>query len=88
MSHNRKPFGEVLIANGLTSRARVKEALQAQQEEDRIGKRHRLLGIILLEGGALSSADLIRALKLYNNQIHTDGKPSETPQPELQTGQA
>lgn len=64
----RKPFGQIAVQMGLATQAQVKKALQIQREEDAAGKTHRLLGIILVSEGFLSTSDLIAILKLYQQE--------------------
>jgi hypothetical protein len=56
-------FGEVAISEGYLDRDSVDRALAIQTDRDGVGESHKLLGLILLEMGALSNDQLIRTLK-------------------------
>ena len=62
----RARFGEVVVAAGFLSPDAIEEALKIQAERDGIGESHQLLGLILLEMGAISSSQLIEALRRMN----------------------
>lgn len=59
----RPRFGEIAVAKGFCALKDVDQALKIQREQDRRGERHRLLGIIMIEEGILSTAQLIEILK-------------------------
>lgn len=56
-------LGEAVVRAGYVTPEQVSEALALQRERDGIGEAHQLLGLILLELGAISSAQLIQALR-------------------------
>lgn len=56
-------FGEAVVRAGFVEQETVDEALSLQRERDGIGEAHQFLGLILLEMGAISSAQLIQALR-------------------------
>ncbi|MGE0712040.1 MAG: UDP-glucose 4-epimerase GalE [Planctomycetota bacterium] len=56
-------FGEAIVQAGFLTPEVVEEALAVQRERDGVGESHQLLGLILLEMGAISSAQLIEALR-------------------------
>ena len=56
-------FGEYVVSKGFLSEDEVEDALQIQRERDGIGESHKLLGMILLEMGAISNEQLIETLK-------------------------
>ena len=62
----RLKFGELAIMAGYVQDQAVQQALKTQRERDGIGESHQLLGLILLEMGAISSAQLIEALRRMN----------------------
>lgn len=70
MSAPKKPvyktlFGQEAVRRGYCTTRDVDQALKVQQEQDRRGERHRLLGIIMIGEGLLSTAQLIEMLKSY-----------------------
>jgi hypothetical protein len=62
----REPFGEIAVKLGQVSPAQVKEALKIQENLRHEGQEHKLLGMILLEQGYLSTTGLIEILKYYD----------------------
>lgn len=70
MSRNGRPeppsegerFGQIAIRKGFVSRQQVEEALARQKELDLQGRPHKLIGMILLEMGALGTTELIEVL--------------------------
>lgn len=63
MMSKREPFGSVALRLGLTNKEQLEEALAIQDEEDKAGKEHRLLGLIMLEMGYLTTTELIEVLR-------------------------
>ncbi|GEM_PF-2982263 len=68
MSASRKPapktlFGQAAVERGFCTSQDVEKALKIQREQDRIGEKHRLLGIIMIGEGLLSTANLIEMLQ-------------------------
>ena len=63
-----KPIGQICVDRGYTTRERVEEALRIQKGMDDRGEPHKLLGIILLERGFISSAHLIEILRMYETE--------------------
>ncbi|RMG08499.1 MAG: UDP-glucose 4-epimerase GalE [Planctomycetota bacterium] len=59
----RRRFGEVAVQRGYLSPEQVERALAIQRERDGIGESHKLVGLILLEMGALSNEQLIETLR-------------------------
>lgn len=62
----RKPplrFGDLAVAKGFCTAKDVAKALKLQDEQDERGERHRLLGILMIQEGILSTAQLIEMLK-------------------------
>lgn len=74
----REPFGEVAIKLGYAAPAQIKEALKLQENLRHEGKAHKLLGMILLEQGYLSTSGLIEILKYYNDHKDPGSEPDET----------
>lgn len=64
----RKPFGQIAIEMGFVTAEQVKRALDIQHQEDAAGKTRRLLGVIMLEAGFLSSEELIQILRYYQTE--------------------
>jgi UDP-arabinose 4-epimerase len=62
----RLRFGETIVAAGYLSPNVLADALATQRERDGVGESHQLLGLILLEMGAISSAQLIETLRRMN----------------------
>ena len=74
--HKGRPkFGEIAVAKGFCTLKDVDQALKIQREQDHRGERHRLLGIIMIAEGLLSTAQLIEILKDYG----TAGNPLPAP---------
>ncbi|MBI4230298.1 MAG: hypothetical protein HY608_05630 [Planctomycetes bacterium] len=63
-----KPFGQLVVDRGFATRAQVEDALRAQRETDQAGHPHKLIGIVMLEMGFLSSTQLIEILKEYEKR--------------------
>ncbi len=59
----RRRFGEAAVAAGYSRPEAIERALELQREGDGIGESHKLLGLILLEMGELSSEQLIDVLQ-------------------------
>ena len=56
-------IGEEVVSRGYCSAQDVERALKIQREEDQRGDRHRLLGIILLQEGRISTEQLLELLR-------------------------
>ena len=66
MSHNgtaREPFGQVAIRKGYLSEQQIHDALAHQLNLKEKGEKHKLIGMVLLEMGALGTTELIDILK-------------------------
>ncbi len=68
-------FGEVAIRLGFVRRQDVERALRIQEEEVAARKPHRLLGIVMLQEGMLTGAQLIEILRCYERQDGEERKP-------------
>jgi hypothetical protein len=69
MSQNgtkREPFGQVAIRRGYVSEQQVQDALAHQRELRDRNEKHKLIGLILLEMGALGTTELIDILKVLD----------------------
>ena len=60
-----EPFGQVAVRLGFTTQGQVNTALQIQSSLEHAGKGRKLLGMIMLETGLISSAQLIEVLQYY-----------------------
>ena len=60
---SRPLFGEKVIEMGFCGAQDVEKALKIQREQDRKGEKHRLLGIVMIGEGMLSTAQLIELLQ-------------------------
>ena len=84
MSTPKKPviktlFGQAAVERGFCTTQDVERALKIQQEQDRIGERHRLLGIIMIGEGLLSTANLIEMLQEEAKRPEARGRPGPGP---------
>lgn len=61
----QRRFGQIAVSEGFCTEADVAQALQVQREEDARGQRHRLIGILMIREGLLSTTHLIEILKTY-----------------------
>lgn len=59
----KKRFGEIAVRAGFITPNDVQKALTRQKEIASNGRPHKLIGIIMLEMGLLSNAQLIHILK-------------------------
>jgi len=61
----KKPelFGQVAIRMGFVKTKDIQKALKIQEERKKKGKKHKLIGLILLEMGALGTTELITVLQ-------------------------
>ncbi len=62
-----EPFGQIAIKMGFCNQTDVDTALEIQGKLGQEGKEHRLIGLILLETGALSTTQLIEILQYYEH---------------------
>ena len=63
-----EPFGQVAVKLGFVTPSQVESALDIQRSLEHSGKGRKLLGVILLETGFISSAQLIDILQYYEHQ--------------------
>jgi len=61
-----EPFGQIAIRMGFVSESQVQAALEIQHSMQKAGKERRLIGMIMLETGMISSEQLIAILKYYD----------------------
>lgn len=62
----REPFGQVAIRKGYVSDVQVTDALSRQRQLNTDGAAHKLIGMIMLEMGALGTTELIEILRELN----------------------
>lgn len=62
-----EPFGQIAIRMGFTTPAKVQAALEVQSSLRQAGKA-RLIGMIMLDMGMISSEQLIEVLKYYETR--------------------
>lgn len=76
-NRDRELFGEVAVRLKLVKPKDVETALKIQQELKQQGKKHKLIGLILLEMGVLDTAGLIAVLKEMESKKELRGKIKE-----------
>lgn len=77
-----EPFGQVAVKLGFVTPAQIESALDIQKSLEHSRKGRKLLGMILLETGLISSAQLIEILQYYDRQRSASHpKPDDTSQP-------
>ncbi|KPJ59434.1 MAG: hypothetical protein AMS15_06980 [Planctomycetes bacterium DG_23] len=69
-----RPFGEIAVGLGFCSRQDVEKGLEVQSDLRREGRKHKLIGMILLESGAISSSQLIQILRIYEEEAEARKK--------------
>ena len=62
-----EPFGQVAIRLGFCAQDDIDKALEVQRGLKEEQKEHKLIGMILLELRALSTAQLIQILRYYDH---------------------
>ncbi len=72
-----EPFGQVAVRLGLVTPGQVESALDIQKSLERSGKGRKLLGMILLEIGLISSGQLIEILQYYDHHRSAAAAPTE-----------
>lgn len=69
MAKKRKErFGEVAVGLGLATEEEIRQALERQAQLKQEGRKHKLIGMILLEMGVLSNEQLILALRAMQDE--------------------
>jgi hypothetical protein len=61
-----EPFGQIAVRMGFVTESQVQAALEIQHSLEKAGKERRLIGMIMLETGMVSSEQLIAILKYYD----------------------
>ncbi len=64
-------FGEIAIRLGFVTQTQVEQALSTQKRAKGNGQAHKLIGMHLLDAGALTSAQLIEVLREMDKQRAT-----------------
>ena len=67
MGNKKEQFGQVAVRLGFATAAQVQAALDVQDSLRKAG-RPRLIGMILLEMGVISSQQLIEVLKYFDTR--------------------
>ncbi|HXX93266.1 MAG TPA: hypothetical protein VEN81_06505 [Planctomycetota bacterium] len=67
MSVVREHFGQVAVRRGFVTPVQVTEALARQKSIVQTGSAHKLIGMIMLEMGALGTTELIDVLRELNS---------------------
>jgi len=70
----REPFGQVAVRKGYVTQNQVTEALSRQQAIATSGSAHKLIGMIMLEMGALGTTELIEVLREMNGPSAPGGE--------------
>ncbi|HUW56210.1 MAG TPA: hypothetical protein VMZ92_06210 [Planctomycetota bacterium] len=70
-----KPFGQVAIQMGFVTESQVQAALEIQASMEKTRKERRLLGMIMLEMGMISTDQLIDVLKYYETHRDEEAPP-------------
>ena len=60
-----EPFGQIAVRMGFVAESQVQAALGIQESISKAGKKRRLIGMIMLETGMISTDQLIAILKYY-----------------------
>ncbi len=69
------PFGQIALRLGFIANEDLERALARQKDVDQAGGPHKMIGLVLVEDGAMSTTQLIRVLQLYEDLR----KESESP---------
>ena len=72
-----EPFGQVAIKLGFVTPNQVESALDIQRSLEHSGRGRKLLGMILMETGLLSSAQLIEILQYYDHHRSAAGAKAD-----------
>ena len=62
----REPFGQTAARKGYVTQQQVTDALARQKEIVQSGAPHKLIGMVMLETGALGTTELIDVLREMN----------------------
>ena len=75
----RERFGAVAVRKGFASAHQVSQALTLQGGRAAADLPHRLIGMIMLESGALGTTELSEVLREMNAPISSGGDPRPAP---------
>lgn len=75
---SREPFGRVAVRKGFVSEHQVSQALSNQKSLATKGLPHKLIGMIMLEMGALGTTELIDVLREMNAPLSPATDPRTT----------
>ena len=67
----RELFGQIALRKGFIDSEQLDAALTGQKQRAAMGEKHKLLGLIMLELGFLSNAQLIEILKYIESKTGT-----------------
>lgn len=70
-------FGQIAVEMGFLSEARLKQALCLQVDDDLAGKKHRLIGTIMLENDWMSNEHIETVLKVVMKRIRDGSENSD-----------
>lgn len=71
----RRLFGQIAVKLGFIDAAVLHRALDVQIEERRAGKGHKLLGVILVEGGFMTAGQVFEVLQAFDVEETERGQP-------------
>ena len=69
-------FGQVAVRMGFVTESQVQAALEIQDSMTKAGRERRLIGMLMLETGMISSDQLIEILKYYDTLEEVGRRPS------------
>jgi len=78
---SKDPFGQMAVNMGFCTPRDVKEALASQSQILADDHSHKMVGMILLERGVISTTQLIQVLQYCDRAVHSDdaaGQPHST----------
>lgn len=75
----REPFGQVAVRRGYVTQQQVIDALSRQRDIAAGGQPHKLIGMIMLEIGALGTSELIEVLREMNGSLPPGGERRPSP---------
>jgi len=70
-------FGQIAVEMGFVSKARLKQALCLQVDDDLTGKKHRLIGAIMFENDWMSNEHIETVLKVVMKKIRDESENSD-----------
>jgi hypothetical protein len=78
-NHARESFGRTAVRMGYVTEHQVSRALSLQKDNSAAGLPHKLIGMIMLEIGALGTTELIDVLRELNAPVAPAGDPRSAP---------